>query len=263
MGEFIDVGAVFKAFVKDDVHHAQGEGGVGSGTDGDVPVSQRGGAGAVGVDDDEARAIAAGLLDHGPEMDVVAVDVRGPGEHQFGEAEILGGRAVFLAVYQVPGLTSGLGADGAVEAAGAQAVKETAVHGAEAEHADGAGVGQDGLGAVQIADLLEARGNGVEGFIPGDALEGLVLAAAFECTLGHALFSAQRVEDAVGRVDAVEVLGDFSAQKALGDGLRGVALDLDGAAGFVHRDENRTGIGAVVGADGVDDAERPHAVIVS
>jgi len=41
---------------------------------------------------------------------------------------------------------------------------------------------------VQIADLLEARGNGVEGFIPGDALEGLVLAAAFECTLGTPFF---------------------------------------------------------------------------
>ncbi len=138
MSHGVDVGAIFKAFVEDDVHHAQGQRGVGAGADGDVPVGERGGTGAIGIDDDEARARAAGLLDHGPQVHVVAVDVRAPGEDEFGEAEILGGRAQLLSVDQVPGLAAGFRTDGAVKAAGAQAVKEAAVHGPVAEHGDGA-----------------------------------------------------------------------------------------------------------------------------
>jgi hypothetical protein len=65
-----------------------------------------------------------------------------------------------------------------------------------------------------------------------------------------------RVEDAVGGVDAVEILGNFAAEKALRDGLRGIAFDFDGAALLVDRDQDGAGVGAVVGADGVDDAER-------
>ena len=150
MGHVVNVGAVFKALVEDDVHHAEGEGGVGTGADGDVPVGERGGAGAIGIDDDETCAVAAGLVDHGPEVDVVAVDVRGPGKDEFGEAEVFGGDSELFSVDEVPGLAAGLRTDGAVEAAGAEAVEEAAVHGAEAEHADGAcvAVGQDGLGTV-------------------------------------------------------------------------------------------------------------------
>ena len=80
--------------------------------------------------------------------------------------------------------------------------------------------------------------------------------------MADAGFAAQGVEDAVGGVDAVEILGDFAAEKALRDGLRGIAFDFDGAALLVHRDQDCAGVGAVVGADGVDDAEggwRPRA----
>ena len=148
----------------------------------------------VGIDDDEAGAIAAGLLDHGPEMDVVAVDVGAPGEDELGEAEIFGGRAQLFAVDEVPGHAAGFRADGAIELAGAEAVKEAAVHGAEAEHADGArvAVGQDRLGADGVADVLETGGDGVEGFVPGDALEGFVLAAAGEWAFGYAGLAPER-----------------------------------------------------------------------
>jgi hypothetical protein len=80
VGHFSNVGSVFEAFAQDDVHHAERQGAVGARADGDVPVGEGGGARLVGVDDDEARAVAAGLLDHGPEMHVVAVNVRAPGE---------------------------------------------------------------------------------------------------------------------------------------------------------------------------------------
>ena len=73
---------------------------------------------------------------------------------------------------------------------------------------------------------------------------------------GDAGFATEGVEDAVGGVDAVEIFGDFAAEEALGDGLGGIAFDFDGAALLVDRDQDCAGVGAVVGADGVDDAER-------
>ncbi len=75
-----DVVAVVERVANDDVHQAEGEGHVGSGMDGDVPVGQPRGAGGVGIDDDELRALAPGFFDHGPQVDVVAVDVRSPGK---------------------------------------------------------------------------------------------------------------------------------------------------------------------------------------
>lgn len=82
----------------------------------------------------------------------------------------------------------------------------------------------------------------------------------------HTGFAAQREENAVGGVDAVEIFGDFSAQKTLRDGLRWVAFDFNGAALLIDRDQDRAGVGAVVGADGVNDAEggcsRGHETIL-
>ena len=173
---------------------------VGAGADGDVPVGQRRGARPVGIDHDQPRAVAPRLLHHRPQVNVVAVNVRAPREDQLGQPEVLGRRAQLLAVDQVPGHAAGLGADGAVELAGAQAMKEAAVHRSVAEHADGArvAVGQNRLGTVPIADLLEPRGDGVERFVPGDALEGFVLAAARQRTLCHAGLALQRIKNALG-----------------------------------------------------------------
>src|SRR6185312_5044669 len=110
------------------------------GADRDVPVGQGGGACAIGIDDDEPGAVAPSLLDKRPEVDVVAVDVRTPGEDELGEAKVFRRRAQFLSVDQAPGSASGFGANGPVEPAGAKAMEEAPVHGAVAKHADGAGV---------------------------------------------------------------------------------------------------------------------------
>ena len=79
--------------------------------------------------------------------------------------------------------------------------------------------------------------------------------------------TAEGVEDAVGGVDAVKILSDLAAEKALRDGLRGIAFNFDRTAFVVHRDQDCAGVGAVVGADGVDDAEggggRGHETILS
>ena len=123
-----EVGPVLEAFGEDDVHHGQGEQGIGAGVDGEVLVGECGGAGAVGVDDDEACPLTASLLDEGPEVDVVAVDVGAPGDDEAGVGEILRGGAELDAVDLEEGFAAGGGADGAVELGGAEAVKKSAVH---------------------------------------------------------------------------------------------------------------------------------------
>ena len=100
------------------MHQGQREKGVGSGVDGEVLVGQCRGAGAVRVDDDQACAVAAGGLDEGPQMDVVAVDVGSPGDDEGGVGEVLRGGAKLDAVDGEEGRPAGGGADSAVELGG-------------------------------------------------------------------------------------------------------------------------------------------------
>ena len=200
---------------------AEGEGNVSAGTNGDMPIGMRGSARFVRIDDDEARAIAPGLLDHGPKMNVVAVDVCAPGEDELCKPEVLGWSAQLFAVHGVPGNAASLGTDGAVQAACAETMKEAAVHGAVAELADGAGIAvrQDGLRPVTIAGFFQARCDRVERFVPAHAFKGFMFAAAHQRLPSYARLTAQRIENAVWSVDAVKILGDFAAQKPLRDGL--------------------------------------------
>ena len=137
-------------------------------------------------------------------------------------------------------------------------MKEAAVHGAVAELADGSGVaiGKDTFGAEVGGDAAELRSDFVEGMVPGDALEGLGFAALSELPLGYAGPAAHRVKEAVGRVDAVEILGDLAAEEAARDGVGGISLNFDGATGeLVDGDENAAGVRAVVRTDCVDHFE--------
>jgi hypothetical protein len=64
--------------------------------------------------------------------------------------------------------------------------------------------------------------------------------------------AAHRVEEAIRRIDAVEVLRYFAAEEAAGDGMRWVATQTGGASGVVNGDEDPAGVGAVEGTYGVD-----------
>ena len=175
-----DVVGVEQVLADDDVHHAEGERDVGAGIDGQIPVGAGGGAGAVRIDDHQLGAVAARFLDEGPEVDVVAVDVRAPGDDVARVRELLRLGAELGAVHRLDADFPGDGADGAVQLRGAQAMKEAAVHGRAVEHAERAAVGvrKNGFGAVLARDLLEAGGDFVERFVPGDALEILLIAGA-------------------------------------------------------------------------------------
>ncbi len=123
-------------------------------------------------------------------------------------------------------------------------MEEAAIHACALEDAHGAGIGvrQDGLGAVGGDDVGEARGDLVEGFIPGDAAElaGTLGAGALEGVL-----------EAIGMVVAIEILCYFAAEEALGDGVGGVALEASGATGGgIDLNEHGASIGAIESADG-------------
>ena len=146
-------------------------------------------------------------------------------------------------------------------------MKEAPVHGTVTEHTNSSGVTvrQNRFGTVAAAGLLEPRGNRVQGFIPTDAFECLMLAAAEQWALLCSRLSFQGEKNAVRSVNAVKVLRDFSAQEALSHRLRWIAFNFHGASLLVHRDQHRAGVRAVVGTDGVNYAKwrrRGHGFIV-
>lgn len=185
------------------------------------------------------------------------MNVRAPSHDQLGQTEIFRWCTELLPVHQIPGHASGFGTDRPVELASAQAMKEPAVHRPESKHPDGAcvAVWQDGLRPIVLADLLEPGCYGTQRFVPGDPLKGFIFLTALQRTLGNAGFSAKRIEDALRRVDAVEILRDFAAKKSLRDRLRGIALHFHGSPGDVYGYEHGTTIGAVMRADGVHHAK--------
>ena len=232
--------------------------------------AKRGRARLVWIDDDQAGAVAARLLHHRPQVDIVAVDVAAPGDDQLRELEIFRGGAQFLAIDKVPRHPARFRADGAIELAGAEAMKEAPVHRPVAKnpHRPRIAVWQNRLRAVLIADLLQALRDRVQRFIPGDPIETLVFASARQRALGRAGLAPQGVEKPLRRIDAIEVLGHFAAKKPVGDRLRRIARYLDRPAFLVHRDQHCARVRAVVGADRVNDAEggilnSGHTVIVS
>lgn len=142
-------------------------------------------------------------------------------------------------------------------------MEKAAVHGAVSQDTNcpGIGIGEDRFGSVLVADFPKARSDGVEGFVPGNALERFVLPTLRERGLGDLGATAHGVEQAIGRINAVKIFGDFAAEKSAGDGVIGVALDSGSASCVVDRDQHSAGVRTIVGADGVDGAGG-HALIV-
>ena len=73
------------------------------------------------------------------------------------------------------------------------------------------------------------------------------LEAAFAFCAG----APQRMEQAGGRVFALEIARDFAAEKSAGDGVGGIAAELAAAACFVDVDQEGTGVRAIERADGM------------
>ncbi len=144
-----DVIGIVEVLADDDVHEGEGQGGIAAGVDEEVLVGGGSGAIAAGVDGVEAGTLAAGFHDEGPEMHVGAEDIGAPGDDEPGVAELFGLGAVADAEGLGHAGHAGGGADGAVQARGAEAMEEAAVHAFAIEQAHGSGVavGEDGLGS--------------------------------------------------------------------------------------------------------------------
>src|SRR5260370_20881068 len=106
-------------------------------------------------------------------MNVVAVNIRAPGDDVAGMRKLFGLGAKLDPNYRFKAFIAGSGADAALQLRSAQAVEETAVHGSAIERAERAAVrvGQDGFGAVFRNDLAQSMRNFVESLVPGDALK--------------------------------------------------------------------------------------------
>src|ERR1017187_8055022 len=124
-------------------------------------------------------------------------------------------------------------------------MEEAAVHAEAVEESHGAGVvvGENRLGSVLLGDGGEALGDGVERFVPGDARE-----AAFAFGADALL----RIEQAAGRVFALQILRDLPAQEPARDGMGGISAQMRGAA-VLNVYEQGTGVRAIERADGAPD----------
>jgi hypothetical protein len=110
-----DIIAVVEPFLDDYVHEAKCQSRVRARLDRDVPVSGLGSAGSIWVDNHQSRAIAACFLDEGPKVNVIAMDIRSPGNDVTGMAEVFRVGAEFFPIDRHQGIAAGSCADGAIE----------------------------------------------------------------------------------------------------------------------------------------------------
>ncbi len=139
----------------------------------------------------------------------------------------------------------GRGADRPVEQARAEGVEEAAVHApvGEQPHVAGVRVGEDRLRTEAGADRAEAFRDRVESLVPGDALEP---------PLSLAPDALHRVEEAIGAVDALEVVVHLGAEKALREPVIGIPSEVHGSVAL-HRHGHHARVGTIVGADDLVD----------
>src|SRR6202035_468965 len=106
-----------------------------------MPVGDLGSAGSVWIDDHESCALAACFLDEGPKVNVIAVNIRSPGNDVLRMAEVFWVCAQLFPIDRHQGIAAGSCADGAIEPRCAQPVKEPAIHGAVTKHTHVPGIG--------------------------------------------------------------------------------------------------------------------------
>ena len=237
------------------MHQAQREQRGGSRMDRQKLVGKRGRAGFVRIDTDQPRTLPAGLLDERPQVDVVAVHVGAPADDEPGVGKILRLRAALLPVDPQQRLAARGRADGPVQLRRAQPMEEAPIHRAVAQLPDGTRVAvrQHTLRTPLGGDGPQPRGDLGQSFVPRNALEGGELLPAPERPLGHAGAAPHGIEQAVGRVDMIEVARYLAAQKATRDGMRGIARELHRALTPVragrHRHQHTAAVRAVERAD--------------
>src|SRR5690242_15370072 len=244
-----------------------------------MPIRTGGCSRAIRINHYKLRAIAPRFLNKWPQVNVVAVNVRSPGDDVLRLRKLLRLCAHIYAVNRLDARSASLSTDGARQLRSSKPMKEPAVHGTETELAESAPIGiwQNRFGAKFCRNAAKLRGNGVQGFVPGDASESArqlrlcgsdILVRPARCAsrslLGEECPShtsstslgrdpLHRVQNPVRRVHAIQVLRDFRAKKPARHGMSRVALNFRRTPIF-NGNQNSAGIGTVVGAGGVNNA---------
>ena len=236
------------------VHQRQRQRAVAAGAQRQVAVALVGGLGAAGVDAPQLGAVALGLLREAPEVQVRRDRVAAPDDDEAAAREVFKVHAKLAAERGLQRGAAGRGADGAVEPRGAEAVEEARGHAFALHEAHRAGIAvrHDRLRLAR-RDRTQALGDDVQRIVPADALEAARALGAD---------AAQRMQHALGMLDALGIARHLRAQRAMRRRVRRVALDADDAAAL-HADADRAGVGAVMRAGGVDDGGRGHGQILT
>ena len=188
-------------------------------------------------------------------MQIAGERVAAPDQDQAGVGEILRLDADRRADRVEIALEAGLRTDRARQAAGAHLLEEASGYPLllQPAHRAGIGVGQHGLGSPFVDDALQPGRDRPECLLPGDALEA---AAALR---PHA---PQRMRQPVGVVYPLQITVNLAAQRALRDGVIGVAPDVERPpAGSIYRDLPAAGVRAVMRAGAGHDADRRSLLI--
>ncbi len=247
----VDIVAVEPAFADQDVHDAEGQRPVGPRQRRNVLVAALGRQRAVRIDGDQARAAPLGLLRPAPQVQVGGHRIAAPEDDLAAVLELLHVHADAGAQRVAQPEGAGLGADGAVEAAGAEPVEEALRHrlALHQTHRSGVAVRNDGL-RIARRDGAQPHRDLVDRPVPGHRLEAAGALAAD---------APQRRQHAVGVVAAFQVAADLGAQRAAGGRMVRVAGNAHGDAPpgpGLHGDLHGAGIGAVVRTGGQDDFRR-------
>ncbi len=249
LGVALEPVAILGALVEHDAHEAERERGIRAGPRREMLVAAARGVRAQRVDRDDVRAGFLRGQHEAPLVEVRREQVGAPQQDQPRVLEVLGIHAHGAPVGGAQRGIGGGGADRRPEARGAHRREQPRPHDPALDHALGAGevVRQHGLGAVPRDRRLQAGGGRFDRVVPADLLERpLALGAG----------AAQRLGHASGAVDGVEVAVDLGAQRAVGERVRAVAAQVDGAA-VLDLDQPGAGVGAVQRAGSAHD--RRHA----
>ena len=246
---------------------------VGSGIDRQIPVGAGGSARAIRINDYQLRALAPRFLDERPQMNVVAVNVRSPGDDVARVNELFRLGAQFHAENRDQTSLARCRTDCALKLRCAEPVEKSAIHGSavQCSKRSTVGVRKNGLAAEFRSDLAKSGRDFVERLIPGDALPGFRhvrlcgdsrprLSMRSEASPSLRRDPSHRIEHAIRRVDPIEILRHFRAQKSPRHRMRRIALNLRRPPIF-DCDQHSASIRAIVRTGGVNDLLGHRAII--
>jgi hypothetical protein len=247
VGVLLQIGPVGEAIAKQHVHDGAGQRPVGAGADDEPDVGLLDGGGLIDVDHGQpGAALLAGPGDVGHDVDLGVDRVGAPDDHEVGFRHLARVGAHQLAGAGDEARPGGGDADGVVHVGIALGMAQP-VQPVAHDEPHGAGVVVRPHGFRPMARFRLEQ-------VPGDLVQRVVPRQALPLARALGPLALQRVEQAVGVVQALGIARHLLADDAGGVAVVGAAHPADGA-GVEQFHVERAGRRAVVRADGVADAD--------